>query len=405
VPEIPSARVVPRRASLDAVLDYAWGTGVFTAGDAMPAVGLTRSTTIDALDDLVGRGLLRELPNARAVGDYSKGRPARRFELRADGAVVVGLDAGRVHITATVADLRGESLSREHIVRDEQHLSADGRRGDVASAVDAALAAAGRRRQDVLALCVGVPAPVDAEGVSPPHREGFWRLTNPDLGEMFAAWAPLVRVENDASLAAVAEGSVGTAQGVANYVTLLAGERLGAGVVADGRLLRGAHGGIAEMVAFDHVRGVDGAWGLGYRAAQWAREGVASGAIGAQHPLAVAGIEHIDGRMVLELAAAGDPDASAIVERVGAMLARVAGVFGSLFDPELIVVSGAISAGIGGVLEAARHRLGADLDLPAPRLAASSLGADIVARGAVAGAVDLARAGALDLSLQRAAAG
>ena len=81
-PISPAASV--RRASLDGVLSYAWETGVFTASDAMRAVGLTRSTTIDVIEELVVRGLLRELPNARAVGDYQKGRPARRFELRAD---------------------------------------------------------------------------------------------------------------------------------------------------------------------------------------------------------------------------------------------------------------------------------------------------------------------------------
>src|SRR5687768_980110 len=104
----PTAPASPRRVSLDAVLSYAWDIGVFTASEAMSAVGLTRSTTIDVLDELVDFGLLHELPNARAGGEYQKGRPARRFELRADAAVVVGIDAGRLHITTSVADLRGE---------------------------------------------------------------------------------------------------------------------------------------------------------------------------------------------------------------------------------------------------------------------------------------------------------
>ena len=57
-----------RRSSVDAVLAYAWDTGVFTASEAMTAVGLTRSTTIDVLEELVEFGLLRELPNASIVG-------------------------------------------------------------------------------------------------------------------------------------------------------------------------------------------------------------------------------------------------------------------------------------------------------------------------------------------------
>ena len=76
-------------------------------------------------------------------------------------------------------------------------------------------------------------------------------------------WPPLVRVENDAYLAAVAEGAIGRRRGCDDFVVLLAGERLGAGVVVDGRILRGAHGGVAEMVAFDRVSGVGGRLGTG----------------------------------------------------------------------------------------------------------------------------------------------
>ncbi|HEX5857113.1 MAG TPA: ROK family protein, partial [Microbacterium sp.] len=284
------------------MLAYAWEFGVFTASETMSAVGLTRSTTIDVLEELVARGLLHELPNARAGGEYQKGRPARRFELRADAAVVVGIDAGRAHITTAVADLRGAELAREHVTLDPEHDSPEERRTAVQAAVDDALEVAGRSRADVLAICVGVPAPVDREGKSPPHRDGFWRRMNPEFTDLFGSWAPIVRVENDASLAAVAEGSIGAAVGCRDFVTLLAGERLGAGVVVDGTLLRGAHGGVGEMVAFDHVIGVEGAWGLGYRAAQWAREAVASGDVAPGGALAKLDAADLDGRAVLAAA-------------------------------------------------------------------------------------------------------
>jgi hypothetical protein len=76
--KIPDARSATPRASLDAVLGFAWDAGVFVSDNVMAATGLTRTTTIDALDDLVGSGLLRELPNARAAGQYRMGRPSRR---------------------------------------------------------------------------------------------------------------------------------------------------------------------------------------------------------------------------------------------------------------------------------------------------------------------------------------
>lgn len=384
-------------ASLDAVLTFAWDAAAFTASDAMAATGLTRSTTIDAIDALVELGLLRELPNARAAGEYSKGRPARRFELRADAAVLVGVDAGHEHLSATVADLKGVSLATQRFTLEIDRESAAERRTLVGHAVDEALAAAGRTRSDVLSVCVGVPAPVDAHGVSPAHRNGFWERMNPNLTGLLSDWAPLVRVENDASLAAVAEGALGVAKGRSDFVALLAGARLGAGVVIDDRLLRGVHGGAGEMVAFDHVTGVGSSHGLGVRLAQWARQAVAQQEVASDGPLATLRPDEIDGKLVLELAAGGDPDALRIADRVGQVLARVAAVLGSLFDPQLIVVCGGVSTGVEHVVAAARESLPTLLDLPAPEILASTLGADVVVAGAVAAAADTARAHVLNI--------
>jgi predicted NBD/HSP70 family sugar kinase len=379
------------------VLGFAWDAGVFVSDDAMTATGLTRTTTIDALDELIGAGLLRELANARAAGEYRKGRPARRFEFRADAAAVIGMDAGRAHLTTTVADLAGRTLATDTTALDVTHDAPDERRAAILSAIDSTLAAARKSRAGVLAICVGVPAPVDSHGRSPQHRDNFWRRMNPDLAAVLGDVVPIVRIDNDASLAAVAEGSVGSAAGLDNFVVLLAGERLGAGVVVDGRLLRGTHGGIGEMVAFDHVAGVESANGLGTQLTDWVRGAVASGNLPAGHPLYSASVDELTGRVALDLARSGDAWARTIVERGGVLVSRIAGVFGSLYDPSAIIVAGAVAEGLEDVLEAARGHVRDDLDLPAPELVISTLGSSSVVIGAVSAAIDAARAGVLHL--------
>lgn len=396
-PSVPSLR----KANLDALANHAWDTGGFTASEAMAAVGLTRSTTIDVLDELVEHGILRELPNARAAGDYQKGRPARRFELRADAAAIVGVDAGRAHVTVTVADLRGETIVRSHSALDVARDSAPERREAVGAAIDAALTHAGATGTAIAAVCIGVPAPVDAHNTSPTHPDGFWGRMNPGFAAHFSRLAPIVHVENDASLAAFAEGAWGAAVGCRDYVSLLAGERLGAGVVVDGRLLRGAHGGAGEMVFLDDIPAVGGAWGLGFRTAEWAREAVEAGTVAADSGLLSVPLEALDAPTVFTLARAGDADARRVVQRVGIALATIAGVFGSLFDSSLVVVSGAVSEGIEVVLEAARGVTPAHVDLPAPRIVASPLGADVVSIGAVARARAAVRADVLSLTRSR----
>lgn len=388
-----------RRHSLDAVLAYAWDAEAFTASDVMAAVTLTRSTTIDVLDELVGRGLLVEMPNSRAVGEYSKGRPARRFALRADAGLVVGVDAGRGHVTATVADLRGTPVATSRVAIDPGLDSAERRRRAAEKVVEATLTRARATRDDLVALCVGVPAPVDRAGRSPAHHDGFWQRMNPDFIETFAPWAPVVRVENDAALAAVAERTSGAAIGCDDFVALLAGERFGAGLWVDGRLLRGAHGGAGETIVFDRIDGIDGAEGLAPRCVRFARDAIAAGTLSAGSALATLDPAELDAKTVLALAGRGDPGALAAAHRTGEALAVVAGVFGSMFDVTRVIVSGAIAAGAAPIIAAAVDALPATLDLPAPEIVASPLGADIVSIGAVAAAIDAARTRAIDLPM------
>lgn len=391
------------RASVDGVLDFAWDAGAFTATEAMHAASLTRSTAIEAIDTLIAAGVLQELPNARDAGEYRAGRPARRFRLRDDAGVVAALDAGDTHLTAAVSDLSGEVLLRRQIALSPAQ-SVDERRDTIVAHLRATLAEAGVARDDVLSLCVGVAAPVTLQGQSPPHPEGFWERTNPGLIDALGDEADVVEVKNDAQLAAAAEGTGGEAVGCRDYVALLAGERLGAGVVVDGHLLHGAHGGVGEMFAFDFIRDVDSAFGLGPTLERLARDAIAEVATDAAARRGLAAMDpgRVHGRDVLELAASGDPLAIEITDAIGRVLARIVGVLGNMFDPERVIVCGAIADGIQPVLDAAQRTLAAQIHLPAPTLLRSHLGGDVVIRGALARARDSARATALPRRVARA---
>lgn len=386
-----AAEVGTPRPSLGQVLDFAWGRGPFTATDAMAGASLTRSTTIDAIDTLVEVGVIRELPNARDAGECSAGRPARRFELPVDLGAVIALDAGDTHLGVTVTDLARAPLAHVRADLDPQHTVGQ-RRAAILKHLDAALAVSGVPRDRILGLCAGVAAPVARNGSSPPHPDGFWERTNPGLAELLAGWAPVVEIKNDAALAAAAEGDLGEAVGCRDYIALIADERFGAGAVVDGHILHGAHGGVGEMVLFDHVRGVDSAEGLAPTIARLADDLVSSGEARPDGALARLTAEGLTADRVLALAATGDADATRIVRDAGAFLARVVAVLGSTYDPERVIVCGAIAETIQPVLDAARDVLRPLLDLPAPTILRSRLGADIVLTGAVSTALSAARA-------------
>lgn len=366
----------------------------------MSTTGLTRSTVIGVCDELVRAGWLNELGDARAAGDYQKGRPARRYSLRDDAAVVIGLDAGYDHMSATVADLRGRPLGHAAIeipARTPQSIGrladAEARRVLARRVVEEAVQSAGIDPGSALALTVGVPAPVDADGVSPDYDTGFWQLMNPDLGGLLADAAQIVTVENDANLAAIAERSAaqGGGQDVDSFIAMLVGEGIGTGLMIDRRLIRGRRGGAGEMRFLDHVDGVGSADGLALLARVWATDAIRSGTLIDRSVLGRLDPDTLDASDVARAADVGDDAAAAIVERLAERLARICIVLGDLLDVDLVIVGGSTTDSLPGVIRRAGKILASSDDPAAPELISSALGAAAVSTGAVEHALSLVR--------------
>jgi predicted NBD/HSP70 family sugar kinase len=385
-----------RRANLAAVLDFAWDAGPFTATDAIDATGLTRTTVLGLCDDLVGLGWLRELTPERLPGDRAKGRPARRYAFDRRAGYLVGVDAGQHRVSASVADLAGTVLARSTRVLEPAGDDPAARLDGVRGAVDDALDGAGAHAGCVLVTVVGVPAPTDELGRPPASPDGFWARMNPGIVAALDRPGHRVVVDNDANLAAIAEGAVGAGVGTRSFVTLLSGERFGAGLMVDGVLLRGRHGGAGELHVLDLVDGVGSASGLAATVRQWLTEDAGLARLRRRLP---AEPEFAD---VAAAALAGDADARLVVDRLGDRLARVCAILGGLLDIERVIVGGAVADSAGPVLERAAASLGGHMHLPVPEVVASSLGADAVHLGAVRSALALVRADPLAVSLPAA---
>lgn len=362
------------------LLRFALANGDFTAAEAMSATGLTRATVLGVCADLVGARWLEEIADSRAAGLSSRGRPARRYRLRPDAGVVLGIDAGESRFDAILADLRGQVLASEHRRADPAQLGRDGRVAVVRELVDATLDAANRHPTELLITVIGVPAPIDPEGRSPDDDGAFWQVMNADFQDHLEG---LVVIENDANLAALAEHASHPGRNVA---TLLTGERFGAGLIVDGRLLHGSRGGAGELrflevfVRDDPDAGTED--GLGALARRWARGELDR--TDAPSSLRALGADEIDAEAVFAAAAAGDALADGILRRLGSRLAHIVVVLESVLDVDEVVIAGGIAAGIGPVLGHARSTLEADFYPPFPELRASRLGREVIARGGIA---------------------
>jgi predicted NBD/HSP70 family sugar kinase len=390
-----------RRVNAQAVLSAARAADVTTGTDLMAQTGLTRATVIAVCEDLIRRGWMLELdapprdglpPKAPAAGTPQKGRPARRFELSARAGVVLGLDIGAATTTAVVADLRGRVLGRASHRFRAADIPPDERISVVDQACLDALGAAGEDPGKVLAAGAGIAAPVDRGGNVLSSRP-FWSLFDVGLRSALKelhGWPVLL--ENDANLAALGERWRGSGAGVDDLVVLLAGERLGAGVLESGRLLHGHRGGAGEMGFLEMVEGVGSSDGIALLARRWRAAGRASAAGDA------------DARQVFADAAGGDREALAILDRLSERMARVIAAVASLINPQVVVIGGAVADSAGALLPGINAALPRFTATP-PQVTVSPLGDAIVSVGAVRHALDFVEANAWELDLTVSATG
>lgn len=217
-------------------------------------------------------------------------------------------------------------------------------------------------------------------------------------------------IENDANLAALGERWAGVARSLDNVVVVLAGERLGAGILMGGRLVRGEHGSAGELrfVSLMPAIGPE-VLGIARHARELAASAIADGTAtfgtdvsdadadagadagagaGVGAGVDAEGRPEVSARAVFRAAADGDESALRIVRTVCERLAHLVGVLATLLDPAMVVISGGVADAGRLLVDTIQQLLPAAMIDNPPLVAASSLGADAVVTGGVRLALD-----------------
>ncbi|POH60592.1 ROK family transcriptional regulator [Arthrobacter glacialis] len=380
-----------RQTNMSAILSVMRRSGALTGTDLIEATGLARATVIAVCDDLIQAGWVRELPAQRTA--VQKGRPARVFEFDAAAGVVVGLDFGVAKTTALVADLRGNILAKATESLSEFSAPDAERLASIDKAIRTALASAGVTHEAVLVAGLGIAAPVDRAG-NIPHSQPFWE--NFDIGiqeNLRDRYGWPVLLGNDANLAAMAERWIGVAAGSDDLAVMLAGERIGFGLMESGRLLHGASGRSGEAGLLHLVHGVGTPEGIAVLARDMAllacKKGLPKTVLST-----LAG--DITAEAVFAAAAGGDAVAARILDDIAKRMARVISLIATFFDPELVVIGGAVAESSAVLLKPLQAELTTLMPNP-PKVAVSTLGDAIVTLGAVRLALDYVEKHALEL--------
>jgi glucokinase len=295
----------------------------------------------------------------------------RREGGRVQSGFYIGvLDIGGTKILAGLIDPAGELVARRRI----ETQAARGA-GDIIARCAALLRELAQETRVPIKTLAGVgcsvPGPLDRdEGlvIFPPNL-GWIDVPLVEMLQRalecneFGSHVPVV-IDDDAHCAALGEASRGAARGAVSavYVTISTG--IGAGVIINGDIYRGAHGFAGEV---GHIT-IEPAGPLCACGNSGCFEALASGsAIAAQGQQAVlcgnqttlanlnADPALLTAEQVVRAAEAGDAVATRIVKRAGTYLGIGLAAVATAFDPEMIVVGGGVARPNGMLLRRARE--------------------------------------------------
>ncbi|MEU6818938.1 ROK family transcriptional regulator [Streptomyces sp. NPDC046860] len=384
--------------------------GPLTAGQLKQLTGLSRPTVSDLVERLSVSGHIRVVGES---GEQRRGPNARLYGIAADRAHLAALDVRTGGVLVLVSDLVGRVLAEVAVPID----AGSGTGSAVEQAVAAVEEAARKAGPDAWAglhtVGIGAPGLVDPATGDLRDSSGLpaWHRS---LVAALQRRLPKARVtvENETNLAALAEQREGAARDRDTFVLLWLGHGVGAAVVLDGRLRRGASGGTGE-IGFLPVPGTgslpsatdcDG----GFHALAGA---AAIGALAREHGLpagepldgpeaarvVAAAVEAVESGSVLDgepgrgAAGTGTTAAGRFLDALADRLAIGAAAVTAVLDPGCVVLGGEVGQAGGEVLAA---RVGARLRRMSPlatEVRAGTLGGAAVLRGALLTARDRAQ--------------
>ncbi|WP_284536692.1 ROK family transcriptional regulator [Nocardioides sp. T2.26MG-1] len=338
------------------------------------ACGLSRPTIFTAIQQLEKRGL------AHAVGQQSgaPGRSATLYEVPEEAGALAAVDIGGSNVRVVLTDLRGTLVAEQH-----QPTARPGGPAIVGQATEllrSTLLASRLAAVPLHTIAVSVPGVLSHDGRTVSYASNIDQFEPFDFHTPFAdAFHVPVVLDNNVNLAAMGERWRGVARELSTFAVVAVGAGIGAGIVHEGRVMRGAHGAAGEVAflpPFGKRRKVDArahdeAGGLSLLHDARSRPGWAG-----EPPTTVEDL--------FRRAAAGEKPAVALVEEECARIASVVASICAVIDPEAVVLTGGVGDNDRLIARAA-HLAEAMIPFP-PSVIRSGLGD----RASVIGAVYLA---------------
>jgi glucokinase-like ROK family protein len=297
---------------------------------------------------LVELGLLAEEGLAESEG----GRRSALVGIPRSAGLVVAVDIGATHVGVALTTLGSRILAHRREpadVRFGPHPVLDRVRG----LLDELFEEQGAGREDVVAIGVGVPGPVEqASGLLtvPPIMPGWDRFPIRDV--FLWGYASPLFVDNDVNIMALGEHWGGVSKGVADNIFVKIGTGIGSGIIIGGRLHRGIQGCAGDLghVCVDPqgptctcgnqgcLEAMAAAPAMVARAERCARDG--------ESEILASVLEEkgeLTTRDIGEAARRSDDCAASVIRGSGKLIGQTLASVVSVLNPSLIVIGGGVS--------------------------------------------------------------
>ena len=260
---------------------------------------------------------------------------------------VFGVDIGGTTVKLGFFDLEGNILEKWEIPT-RKDLGGKYILPDIADSIADMLMTKGITKEEVAGVGVGVPGPVDADGVVFKAVNLGWDIFS--VSNTLSELVNLpVKAGNDANVAALGEMWKGGGKGHDDLVAVTLGTGVGGGIIVQGKLLAGATGAGGE-IGHIHVEDNEtdrcGCGKQGCLEQYGSATGIvriANRVLAATDEASVLREGELTAKAVCDAAKANDAVAIKIMEQFGEYLGRGLAAIACVVNPEVFVIGGGVS--------------------------------------------------------------
>lgn len=261
---------------------------------------------------------------------------------------IFGVDLGGTTVKLGLFDPEGNVLEKWEIVTRKED-SGKMILPDIAEAIKGKMQEKGLAKEDVAGVGIGVPGPVDSDGIVYKAANLGWGVFS--IKEELSGLLDGIRVEagNDANVAALGEMWRGGGQGYDNMVAVTLGTGVGGGIIVDGRILTGAKGAggeIGHILVEENETEVCGCGKTGCLEQYASATGVvrlANRRLEKDDKASVLRGRKISAKDVWDAVKAGDELAVEVAKQFGEYLGKGLAAVACVVNPDIFVIGGGVS--------------------------------------------------------------